>query len=293
MLIKNISLIAALMRNIRSESINRDMIGHKITRELGPITHEDIFSYAEATLDNPVRYRLKRCIAPPFYLSRLVYPLFRYFLVHKDLHLNLLRLVHGGQSVEWLGQFHEGDIITVEMSIGDITDSPAGEMIDFRTTVYVKGKPVAVSSTVFIVRRKGGRGSVKPAADREPAVQKEIFRRSFRTVENQQLKYAEVSGDGNFIHTNRFLARLAGLPGTIMHGVCIAAMAANCLLDEVLNGDMTRMEKISMRFASPVLPGEEITVIGYESGKSDTILFSAFNEKGRPVLKNGEYRFSA
>lgn len=293
MQLKDISLITALIRNIRSESVNRDMVGHKITRRLGPITHEDIYSYVEATLDNPLRYRNKKCIAPPFYLSRLVYPMFRYFLIHKDLHLNLLRLVHGQQTIEWLGQFHEGDMITVDMSINDISQSPAGEIIDFKTVVSVDEKPVGVSNTYFIVRSSKKAKGPKPERMEVDAAERELFRSSFRTAVNQQLKYAEVSGDGNFIHTSRFLARLAGLPGTIMHGVCIAAMTANCLLDEVLKGDMTRMEKISMRFASPVLPGEEITVVGYETENTNTVFFQAFNSRGKPVLKNGEYRFSA
>lgn len=293
MLLKDISLITALVRNIRSDSINRDMIGHRITKHLGPITHQDIYSYVEATLDNPLRYRDEKCIAPPFYLSRLVYPMFRYFLIHRDLHLNLLRLVHGQQTIEWLGQFHEGDMISVEMSIDDITDSSAGEVIVFKTVVSVEQKPVGVSHTYFIVRGKRRKGAVDESVKDKSGSEREIFRSTFRTVENQQMKYAEVSGDGNFIHTSRFLARLAGLPGTIMHGVCIAAMTANCLLDEVLNGDMTRMEKISMRFANPVIPGEEITIIGYESGYNNTVFFKAFNSSGKPVLKNGEYRFSA
>jgi acyl dehydratase len=183
-------------------------------------------------------------------------------------------------------------MITVDMSIDDISDSPAGEIIVFKTVVSVDGKPVGVSNTYFIIRSRKKKSGVK-SEKKDPDINgREIFRSSFRTAVDQQLKYAEVSGDRNFIHTNRLLARFAGLPGMIMHGVCIAAMTANCLLDEVLKGDMTRMEMISMRFANPVLPGDEITVVGYETEKADTVLFQAFNSRGKSVLKNGEYRFS-
>ncbi len=289
MFLKNIPLFIAMLRNIRTQRINRAMIGHGITRRIGPITHDDIYSYVEATLDNPVRYSNRNCAVPPFYLSRLLYPMFRYFLVNRELRLNLLKLVHGQQTIEWPGQIHEGDIIDVNMSVFDITDSPAGEMIDLQTIATVGENTIAVAHTVFIIRGKSNQKKVKKA---EPEPSREIFRKKIRTVKDQPLQYARVSGDMNFIHTSPFLAKLAGLPGTVMHGVCIAAMTANCLLDEVLNGDMTRMKGMSMRFASPVIPGDEITVIGYETEDKNRILFNAVNSRGRFVLKNGEYRFS-
>lgn len=290
MFLNNIPLFLAMLRNIRTEKINRGMIGHTIRNRIGPVTQNDIYSYVEATLDNPVRYSGENCAVPPFYLSRLLYPMFKYFLVNRDLKLNLLKLVHGQQTIDWLGHIHEGDIIDVEMSIHDITDSPAGEMIDLKTVASVAEKRIAEAHTVFIIR---GRHRERSGRRKEKVYNRELFRKKFRTVKKQPLQYAKVSGDSNFIHTSPFLARLAGLPGTVMHGVCIAAMTSNALLDEVCNGDMTRMKGISMRFATPVLPGDEITIIGYDSGDKDRIFFNAVNSLGKYVLKNGEYRFSA
>ena len=289
MYLNNIPLFLAMLRNIRTERINRGMIGHTITRRIGPINHSDINSYVEATLDNPVRYSDENCAAPPFYLSRLLYPMFRYFLVNRELGLNLLKLVHGQQTIEWLGQIHRGDVIDVSMSVHDVRDSPAGEMIDLKTVASVDGKTIAVADTVFIIR---GRMAERRRKKREVVYGRELFRKKLRTVKKQPLRYARVSGDSNFIHTSPLLARLAGLPGTIMHGACVAAMTANCLLDEVCNGDITRMRGISMRFATPVIPGDEITIIGYDSGENGRIMFNAVNSMGKKVLKNGEYRFS-
>ena len=289
MILNDIPLIMALLKNSRRTSINREMLGYSINRRTGPVTRQDIMSYADATLDNRERYTDPCCGAPPFYLSGLLYPMFRYYMIHPDLGLNLLRMVHAQQSASWFGSIYEGDMLDVEMTVHDVSESRAGEMVTFRTTACVNEKIVGIGDTVFIVRgREKGKGTVKPG---EPS-DREIFRRVIKTEENQQLKYAEVSGDGNFIHTSNFLARLAGLPRTIMHGVCIAAMASNCLLDEVLDGDMSRMKGISMRFANPVIPGEEITLVGYESGEKDSIFFNAYNCRGRAVLKNGEYTFS-
>lgn len=291
MLLNDLPLVAALLKNARKTTINRSMLGHSITRSIGPVTKSDILSYVDATLDNPGRYSSSDA-APPFYLSRLLYPMFRYFMINRELGLNLLRMVHGQQTVEWFGSISEGDMLNVNVKVQDIAASSAGDTLTLRTTVSSEDKVLGIADTLFIIRGSG-KNREKPAQVNETQSGRELFRRTIRTVEGQQLKYAKVSGDENFIHTSNLLARLAGLPRTIMHGVCIGAMATNSLLDEVLSGEMSRMKRISMRFANPVLPGEEFTLIGYESGVKDRILFAAYNSKGRPVLKNGEYMFSA
>jgi len=264
------------------------MLGHTITSTYGPVTHEDIFAYVKATRDDPSRYRDGHCQVPPFYISRLLYPMFRYFLINKELHLNILRLVHGHQGVTWVNPICVGDLLNVSMSVEEITDTPAGEFVNLRTVVSVQDKTAVIGDTGFIVR---GTGSRTGGSKKEDTPQRELFRRTFDTVEGQQIDYANVSGDRNFIHTSNFLAKASGLPRTILHGVCIAAMTANALLDEVLTGNMERMEKIAMRFARPVLPGEQVTVIGYESLKKGEIIFDAVNSRGKQVLKNGTYQF--
>ena len=289
MSLRDVALVASMVRNIRTKAMNRDMRGHTIVRTFGPVTQEDIFAYVQATRDDPSRYRDGQCRVPPFYISRLLYPMFRYFLVNRDLHLNILRLVHGHQGVTWLNPICVGDVLNVSMSVGEITDTPAGEFINLRTVVSVREQPAVIGDTGFIVRGTGSRTGEKKQGE---VPGREVFRSSFTTVKGQQMDYARVSGDKNFIHTSTLLAKASGLPGTILHGVCIAAMAANTLLDETLQGNMDRMKKISMRFARPVLPGEEITVIGYESPGNGEIFFDAVNGRGRQVVKNGIFQFS-
>ncbi|HQO02373.1 MAG TPA: hypothetical protein PLI62_08905, partial [Spirochaetota bacterium] len=91
MSLRDVALVTSMVRNIRTKAMNRDMRGHTIVRTFGPVTQEDIFAYVQATRDDPSRYRDGQCRVPPFYISRLLYPMFRYFLVNRDLHLNILR----------------------------------------------------------------------------------------------------------------------------------------------------------------------------------------------------------
>ncbi len=283
----NLSLLITMLRNLKYDTMNRDMIGHTITREFAPINHDDIYIYVDATLDNPRRYDGEKSIAPPFYMSRLLYPMFKYFMTNRDLHLNIFRMVHGQQEGHWHRPIRVGDALRIEMSVDSIVDTPAGEVLNLRTKAYVNndtGAPAMEALTGFIVRKKGGRARAEKKEERKPP---EAFRVSFKTREGQQLIYARVSGDTNFMHTSNFLAKLAGLPRTILHGVCLAAMTGNTLLDHLLNGDMARLGGLSVRFARPVIPGDELTIIGYEARTGGEVPFEVFNGRGQAVIRNG------
>lgn len=286
----NTKLFATMLRNIRSKGMNRDMIGHSIHRTFPPITAEDVKAYVEATRDDPGRYAGKNPPAPPMTFSRILYPMCHYFLTHPGLGMNLLKLVHGEQSVRWIRPLHVGDVCDVDMSIAEIADTQAGEIIRFSIRGSVGGKPAIEASTGFLVR---GTGSMRGAHSvHEEGAGAEMLRATFDTEDGQQLKYAEVSGDANFIHTSNFLAKLSGLPRTIMHGVCLLAMTGNCLSDEMLKGRREPMKSISVRFANPVIPGERVTVIVHKTKTKGRVAFTAVNAKGKEVMKNGVFEYA-
>ncbi len=287
-----LALIAAMVRNMRSKALNRKMIGYTFERTYSPITMKDVEAYVEATRGNISKYGGKDNLAPPFIMSRVLYPMFRHIVTHPRLKMNLLRMVHGQQAVMWYRPFKIGEPLTMRMTVRDIEDTPAGEMINILCQGYVQGDLVCEAVTAFIVRGTGeGVTKRKKREKKEKEKRQEAFRLTIKTEEGQQYQYAEVSGDKNFIHTSNFLARLAGLPRTIMHGVCLLAMATNSLTDHVLKGDVNRLKGVSTRFAKPVFPGDTITLVAYKSPKRGEIHFDVFRESGKPVMKNGIFRY--
>ncbi|KAL2864364.1 acyl transferase domain-containing protein [Aspergillus lucknowensis] len=72
--------------------------------------------------------------------------------------------------------------------------------------------------------------------------------------------YAQVSKDFNPIHTSPIFASLAGLPGTICHGMCTSAIAERALEHLVLEGDRERLRRFETRFTDMVMPQEKLTV---------------------------------
>ncbi len=71
---------------------------------------------------------------------------------------------------------------------------------------------------------------------------------------DQTFRYSVASGDPMPIHLDDEIARSAGLPGIIAHGLCTMAMTSWGLLAEVAGSDVKRLKRLAVRFAKPVLP---------------------------------------
>jgi len=65
------------------------------------------------------------------------------------------------------------------------------------------------------------------------------------------IKYAGASGDFNVIHWNDRLAKQAGLPGVIAHGMFTMAQAGR-YVTELAGGDPGRVKQFSVRFSAMV-----------------------------------------
>ena len=263
----NSELFFSMLKNIHSYRMNRDMIGHTIKRDL-TLSREDVDAYVEATNDNPERYEKSDCPLPGFFTSKFLYPLYHYFLTHPDLHVNLLKMVHGEQEAVFHKPLTIGSGIDTEMFIKDIEDSPAGECLIIGTRGYSLGAIAQEGTSTFIVR-KGSAGKKAGTHDIMGDKPAELFRTSFKTEKGQQMKYARVSGDRNFMHTSPFLAKLSGLPGVIMHGMTNFGLITRMITDWCcpLAAIHRRLET---RWLKPVRLGDTIAPSGVVTAKHTT-----------------------
>jgi acyl dehydratase len=279
-------LFLSMMRNARSREMNRAMIGHTIELKFPPVTREAIAEFARATLDDNPAYGSAKTPAPPFFIGKLIIPLVKDIWTHPSLRLNLLKMVQISQSVTWLGQIRQGDEASVQGRIEDICSTPLGEIIEISGTALVEGTVVVRGKVGLLVKSGKNAGTFKlPEEDPGP----EVFRLSVATAEGQQLLYARASGDNNFIHTSPFLARMAGLPRTIMQGVCALAMISNALAKHLVDNDIARLGSVAVHFGKPIFPGETLTIIGYRSANERMVPFAVFNGKGKSVFREGVF----
>ena len=82
---------------------------------------------------------------------------------------------------------------------------------------------------------------------------------------------------------------MSGLPGIINHGLCTMAFTSWALLTEVGGSDVNRLKRFAVRFAKPVLPGQDMETLiwlqGSEYGVSTYQFETTVN--GEVVVKDG------
>jgi acyl dehydratase len=280
-------IFKTLIRNVNSYEMNRDLVGYSFEEITETIKRDQAIEFAEATKDNNPIYH-EGDLAPPFFVNKLIFPMLKTVMCHSDLRMNLLRMVHAEQEMVWHNPIKVGSRLQVKMEIKEIYDTPVGEMIKINARGYDDVNPVIEGIIGLIVRNKTKPGK-KKATDKVEA--KEKFRIHIQTEDGQQLKYAKISGDNNSIHTNNLLAKMAGLPRTIMHGAGVLAMICASLIEKQLDFDIKRLKSIRGQFRKPAIPGEMLTLIAYEPSKTGEIPFDVYNPTGNIVFQNGIFGY--
>lgn len=279
------SLLTATIKNMGKTALNRSDLGYTIERTIGEILPKHIADYARATDDMNPAYFSQLPQAPPFFLSRLIWGYIKELILKKDLDLNFFHMVHARQRVSWFKPIHAGDRLTAVMSIQDMEKTRAGELLSLAGTIFDASGDRAAEATVGLMI-KGPKKTSSGEGTETPAALEEIARLELPTRKGQNMEYARASLDTSFIHTSGLLARLTGLPGPIMHGICVMAMACAAFSREFMGSDNSRITGMGTRFSRPALPGEKLTMICYK-GNPGEVPYAIINERGRTVHKNG------
>ena len=210
------------------------------------------------------------------------------------------RLLHGSQAIRLFAPLQPAGKLSVVSEVTDIQDKGPGK----NAVVMVKatgsdpdtGQPVAESLMTLVIRGEGGFGGQpgqRPPAPQFPERDPDA-RVALPTREDQALIY-RLSGDRNPLHSDPWFARLAGFPTPILHGLCSYGVAGRALVAELCGGDATGIRAISVRFSSPVFPGETLTTSVWR-GQSGTAVFRTEasqpdGSNARVVLDDGVVEF--
>ncbi|MEU3626332.1 dehydratase [Amycolatopsis coloradensis] len=110
-------------------------------------------------------------------------------------------------------------------------------------------------------------------------------------VDNDQTyRYAPAAGDPMPIHLDEEVAKDSGLPGIIAHGLCTMAFTSWALLTEVAGSDVDRLKRFAVRFAKPVLPGQDLTTRVWHAGAGSYAFETTVGET--VVIKDGLAEFA-
>lgn len=274
-------------------ALNKELIGKKYGEATYEVTAEAIEKYARATNDENPRYLGggAEVVATPVFP---VVPSFEAFMnatMDPELGADVMRLVHGQEEHILHKPIKPGDTLTISSELESVETKESGETFTVKGThTNQDGDLVAEVRGTMFIRGKGGSKGASEAPAPEP-VREIVYEESTKVDDDQTVRYAEASGDHNPIHVDEDIAKMAGLPRTINHGMCTMAIAAKGAVNGLADGDPTRIKKVSVRFSKPVFPGEEITSkfwLESDSGDTKTYGFETYNPNGDAVIKNGE-----
>jgi acyl dehydratase len=270
-----------------------------VGREYPPVTInvslDALQKYARAyNDDNPAFFDATRAsgiVAPPMFGVTVTWDALMKAMMDPDLHVDLLRLVHGEQDMEFPNPIRPGDVITARAKVLSIESKSTGETMTVElTAANQKGQPV--QKTLFMIFIRGARNRDAAAEPRpvEPDRGTPLLTVAQAIDKDQTFRYAEASGDPNPIHVDENIAKMAGLPGIIVHGLCTMAFTSKVAIDKLANGDPTRLKRLRVRFSRPVLPGQTITTKVWADGARDgrkIFAYETFNPDGQAVIKGG------
>ena len=274
-------------------ALNKDLVGKQYAPTTNEATLEAMQNYARAyNDDNPAFFDASRAggiVGPPMFAVVVTWPAILAVVGDPDLKVDVIRLLHAEQDMEFLQPIRPGDKITSIAKVAEIETKASGEtlLIEIDATNQ-NGDPV--NRTLFIAFIRGGGRGGADARIAEAARGEPIVTVAQQIDKDQTYRYKDASGDFNPIHVDEIFAKMAGLPGIIVHGLCTMAFASKVMIDKLCGADPLKLKRLKVRFTRPVLPGQVITTKVWPDGEHDhrkVFAFETLNPDGRAVIRGG------
>lgn len=202
---------------------------------------------------------------------------------------NPAMLVHGQQGVTLHRPVPVEGMVTLTSKLVAMYDKGKAAVVVTETDAVDHGEPLYKLTSSLFIRGEGGwggeRGPSGPQnAPPDRAPDREVI---YRTSPDQALVY-RLSGDRNPLHSDPAFAALGGFDRPILHGLCTYGFTGRALLHAVCESDPARFEHVEGRFASPVFPGEELTVRVWNVGHGESVFNTSVGN--RLVIDQGLLR---
>lgn len=201
-------------------------------------------------------------------------------------------LVHGQQAVTLHKPLPVGGSARLQGRVTGMYDKGKAAVVVTETvaTDLADGQPLFTNVSSAFIRGEGGWGG-----DRGPSGPQNVpperdpdHRVTYQTSPDQALTY-RLSGDHNPLHSDPSFAAMGGFERPILHGLCTYGFTGRALLHTLCGGDASRFRHVEGRFASPVVPGDALTVAMWETGDGAGVFVTSVGD--RAVIDQGLVRF--
>lgn len=207
---------------------------------------------------------------------------------------NFANLVHASQAITLHQPLPVEGTATVQSKVVAMYDKvKAAVIVTEAEATDAAGKPLYSTRSSVFIRDAGGFGGERgpSGAVNEPPERAPDHEVTFQTSPDQALLY-RLNGDRNPLHSDpNHPAVAAGIfPRPILHGLCTYGFTGRALLNTYCGGDADRFKHIEGRFASPVIPGESLTISMWSTGNGEAVFVTSVGD--RVVLDQGLLRYA-
>lgn len=206
-------------------------------------------------------------------------------------------------SIDWVKVVHGEQRLTVHAPL-----PPAGQISSRSRNTHVidkgadKGAIVVTERTLHgedgaclatlqqstFCRGDGGFGQgdaspdpLPPTPPREPDLRCELA-----VAPNAALLY-RLNADPNPLHVDPEVARKAGYPKPILHGLCSYGVAAHAIVKSCCDYDASRLTSLNTRFSAPVYPGETLQCDIWRGPQGQIQFLARSRERDVVVMSHG------
>ncbi|MFW0788117.1 MaoC/PaaZ C-terminal domain-containing protein [Gordonia sp. CPCC 205333] len=227
------------------------------------VTGERIAEYAIATND-PIEVHREGLVAPPVFA---IVPVFDSMLtpVIDVAPIEIFgRVVHGEQDFRFHRPIKPGETLVSRARAVGFTGKPKGSTITVNiecrseTGELVNEQYLTAYFRNVDARRTVGEQAPEHRVDEAIRATTPLAVVEQHVDDDQTYRYAPASGDPVPLHLDDEVAKGAGLPGIIAHGLCTMAFASWAVLTETANSDVARIRRLAVRFAALVFPGDDL-----------------------------------
>ncbi len=247
------------------------------TRRIAP---EKVAEYVAATGDDPDRWN---GVAPPSFAGLLLFVVAAEFLSSPQVVGHTKVLLHTDQDFHWHGPLPIGTRVEITGAFTEVRHREPIDFVTFTTRVTGEGAtPLLDATSRFLMGSEPAeppqREWTEPAVDRRgpdqrpqrypmPAPGGELPQLAKSASRIDLVRYAGASGDFNPIHFDHAAAVGAGVPGVVVHGLLMAAWAAQLAAAGGAERD-DPLADLRLRFRAP-LPPATSAVVGGEVEEND------------------------
>lgn len=211
-----------------------------------------------------------------------------------------MRAVHAETDLTIHSPFQLGDVITTQGQVIERKQIKPGVLnVERYRMIDAEGRLRAEMDFSLIFRGATLTGSDRTLESTRPppwpVMEDEPRVLSRRTVARSDLHlYTACSGIYAPIHTDFMAARRAGLEDIVLHGSATKALAVTTIIDELLEGDATRVRRVFGRLRAVVPAGTaiDVRIKGDRSSQDPSapgreIFFDVLNHRGEPAVADG------